>query len=139
MWSEGGVRVFGIGWSQILGTFAAAAVSAYLFLLVSFADEGPVFRTAACARAALAVIAVTAAAGAPPTGGARLRQVQRGAAPAARGRRPRPKLAADHARPRLPRGRPALAAVPAAAAPPGGPPRRSRRGRGRTVSGPAGG
>jgi hypothetical protein len=54
--------VFGISWSQLLGTFAAAAVSAYLFVLVSFSEEGPVFRTAACARTALMIIGITAAA-----------------------------------------------------------------------------
>ena len=58
----GGGQLSGIQWSEVFGTFTAAAVSAHLFLLVRFADEGPVFRTVACARTALAVIALTAAA-----------------------------------------------------------------------------
>jgi hypothetical protein len=51
----------GVGWTDALLTFAVAAASADLFLLISFQNEGPIFRTWACRRVALAIIGTTAA------------------------------------------------------------------------------
>jgi hypothetical protein len=50
-----------VSWKDALLTFAVAGVSADLFLLISFQNEGPVFRTWACRRVALAIIGATAA------------------------------------------------------------------------------
>lgn len=50
-----------MGSRDTLLTFAVAAASAYVFLLISFQNEGPIFRTWACRRLALGIIATTAA------------------------------------------------------------------------------
>lgn len=47
-------------WRDVLLTVAVAAGSAGLFLVISFQNEGPIFRTRACVRLALAVILTTA-------------------------------------------------------------------------------
>jgi hypothetical protein len=49
-----------LAWRDALLTFAVAAASADLFLLISFQNEGPIFRTWACRRVALLIICTTA-------------------------------------------------------------------------------
>ena len=50
-----------MGWTDTLLTFAVAAASANVFLLISFQNEGPIYRTWACRRVTLAIITTTAA------------------------------------------------------------------------------